>query len=88
MRVHLLLRRPIRDPVPLSPPLPLSLVFSLPVPVSVPALVPVPVSGSLAVFPSAAVVRGGLGAPLEGQVFLSVSADLTMKGNKQKHKYN
>lgn len=74
VRVHLFVRGPVRDSVPVPPPLPLSFVLSLPVPALVP--VSVPVSGSLAVFPSAAVVRGHLGAPLEGQVFLSVSTNL------------
>lgn len=53
-------------PFPFSVSLPLSALFSLTV--SVP--------GPFAVFPSAAVVGGRLGAPLQRQVFLSVAGDL------------
>lgn len=63
--------------LPASFPLPLSfsLPFSLSLSVSVPALLPLPVSvsGSFAVFPTATVVRGRLGAPLQGQVVLPVT---------------
>lgn len=80
--VHRFVWWPIIDSLSLPPsfPLPFSLSFSLPLPLSVtvPALFPLPVSvpGPLAVFPSAAVVRGRLGAPLQWQVFLSVTRNL------------
>ena len=88
VRVHGFLLWPITDSLSLPPslplPFPLSLPLSFSLSVSVPALfsLSVPVAGSLAVFPPAAVVRGGLGAPLQRQVFLSDTGDLTWQKQK------
>ena len=77
--VHGLFCWPLPDPLPLSPPaVPLSLPLPLPLPVAVSTLFTVAVSGALAGFPAAAVVGRGLAAPLEGEVFLAVTADLTV----------
>ena len=81
--VHRLLGRPLADPLPLPPPaVPLSLPLPLPLPVAVSTLVVVAVSGALAGFPAAAVMRRGLGAPLEGEVLLAVTADLTVQTDR------
>lgn len=89
MSVHWFVWWPIVDSLSVPPSFPLSLPFSLPLSLSVtvPALFTFSVSvpGPLTVFPPAAVVRGRLGAPLQWQMFLSVTRNLTKK--KQGHDY-
>lgn len=88
--VHWLFWWPISDSLSFPPPLPLSLPLVFSLPLSVPALFPVVVSvpGSLAVFPSAAVVGGRLGAPLKGKVFLSIPSNLKIKDGRLVLKIN
>lgn len=66
----------IWGPVADSLSLPASVPFPLPLSVSVTALFSVPVPRPLAVFSAAAVVRGGLGAPLQRQMLLSIARNL------------
>lgn len=77
VRLHWLLW-PITDSFSLSSslPFPFSVSLSFPLPLSALFSFTVSVPGPLAVFPSAAVVGGRLGAPLQRQVFLAVAGDL------------
>lgn len=75
VRVHWLLW-PITDSFSLSSSLPFPFSVSFSLPLSALFSLPVSVPGLLAVFPSAAVVGGRLGAPLQRQVFLSIAGNL------------
>lgn len=70
--VHLFILWPVTD----SLSLPASVPFPLSLSVPVTALFSVSVPRPLTVFSAAAVVRGGLGAPLQRQMLLSIAGNL------------